>query len=743
MSLIMLNLKLIFVVVVASVSTSNAQQTSEDLSTTTVTEELPMMDSKFESMDAEITNCPVEQISFELVTGFVYSAPADMLDSQPGTLMLTDCIDMCRKNKSCMSVNYETGLCVLFASSADMHPGSLTSSQFPVFTLYVQKTCLKGSDKCRRSWSYERVMGLELQGFAKKTKRVTSRQECSQMCFDEEEFSCRSASYNNVTGVCATSDMDRHAAVGTKSFKKAPNVEYLESNCVDDPVRLCEFQKMEGKILKTVDSVFQEVESLDECKVLCLQAPYRCHSFDYGDTGDKVCRLSHHAVATLTHIEEPHLDIPGASTYELSSCYNVTIDCRSGDMVARIKTSKSFNGKIYSKGSPNTCVNDVDNTLEFELVMAYNDIDCNVQRASASHYSSDIVVQHHDMIVTSADLGLSVHCKYDLSNKSVSNVVDLQVTGDIEPTLEEEQIVDSPNVIMRITDQAGDDIVSASVGDMLQLRFEIVDQYSPYEIFVRDLVALDGNNEKKITLLDASGCPTEIAIMRALLKVDNTGKNLGATFDAFKFPTSDKVQFRAVVTPCIPKCEPVICDVMDFGGQMAQTESYGRRKRSLDALSEYFEQSSMQDILFVDGNHVDIFAHAKTAGESQRRSGRSRREMEVPEQMLVEQTIKISDKFGFKGEKKSKAKNTSDNQNEEYVSEEDMIFTKDVSGVCINTTGLILACSIFLVVQVVLILVWTAIWHRRRNNKLGEPLTHTTTTESLRQLYDSGYPRRI
>ncbi|KAB7503413.1 hypothetical protein Anas_05169, partial [Armadillidium nasatum] len=213
--------------------------------------------------------------------------------------------------------------------------------------------------------------------------------------------------------------------------------------------------------------------------------------------------------------------------------------------------------------------------------------------------------------------------------------------------------------------------------------------------------------------------------------------NLGATFDAFKFPTSDKVQFRAVVTPCIPKCEPVICDVMDFGGQMAQTESYGRRKRSLDALTEYFEQSSMQDIIFVDGNHVDIFAHAKTAGESQIRSGRSRREMEVPEEMLVEQTIKISDKFGFKGEKKSKAKNTSENQNEEYVSEEDMIFTKDVSGVCINTTGLILACSIFLVVQVVLILVWTAIWHRRRNNKLGEPLTHTTTTESLRQLYDS------
>ena len=63
--------------------------------------------------------CSDEELSFEMVTGFVYTAPSDMLDSQPGTLMLTDCIDTCRKNSSCKSINYETGLCVLFSSDAD------------------------------------------------------------------------------------------------------------------------------------------------------------------------------------------------------------------------------------------------------------------------------------------------------------------------------------------------------------------------------------------------------------------------------------------------------------------------------------------------------------------------------------------------------------------------------------------------------------------------------------------------
>ncbi len=47
------------------------------------------------------SECPADQVSFEMVTGYVYTAPADMLDSQPGTLMLTDCIDTCRNNASC------------------------------------------------------------------------------------------------------------------------------------------------------------------------------------------------------------------------------------------------------------------------------------------------------------------------------------------------------------------------------------------------------------------------------------------------------------------------------------------------------------------------------------------------------------------------------------------------------------------------------------------------------------------
>lgn len=69
-------------------------------------------------------DCDPEMLGFEIVTGYVFSAPADLLDSLPGTLMLTDCLDACQSNESCRSINYETGLCVLFKSDADTYPGT-------------------------------------------------------------------------------------------------------------------------------------------------------------------------------------------------------------------------------------------------------------------------------------------------------------------------------------------------------------------------------------------------------------------------------------------------------------------------------------------------------------------------------------------------------------------------------------------------------------------------------------------
>lgn len=101
---------------------------------------------------------------------------------------------------------------------------------------------------------------------------------------------------------------------------------------------------------------------------------------------------------------------------------------------------------------------------------------CGVVQGEPGLFSNEIVVQHHDRIVTSADLGLSLVCQYDLKEQTVLNNVSLEVQGKIDSISSQEVFIASPTVRMRITDRLGDDISFAQVGDPLMLVFEVRDK---------------------------------------------------------------------------------------------------------------------------------------------------------------------------------------------------------------------------------------------------------------------------
>lgn len=68
--------------------------------------------------------------------------------------------------------------------------GSLIKSQFPVFTIYAQKSCLK-MRPCERAWCIDRVQGYALKDHIKRSATAMSRQDCYEMCFGETDFLCR------------------------------------------------------------------------------------------------------------------------------------------------------------------------------------------------------------------------------------------------------------------------------------------------------------------------------------------------------------------------------------------------------------------------------------------------------------------------------------------------------------------------------------------------------------------------
>jgi len=253
-------------------------------------------------------------------------------------------------------------------------------------------------------------------------------------------------------------DIDRYSQSGI-SFIPQPNMDYMESQCVPEPSKMCEFKKIQNRLLKTVDSLVEGVTSLEECRQMCLNAPYRCHTYDF----EGVCRLSHHSSATVTMIEEPYLIMNGTISYERETCYNVTLDCRAHQLVATISTNKVFSGKVYARSKPNSCAVDVKNSLDFEISMDYGDAGCGVRQDEPGRFVTDLVLQHHDLVMTAADLGFALRCSFHLENKSVAHGIELQVNGQIQSMGSESSIVPSPNVTMRITDRIGGEISSAQV----------------------------------------------------------------------------------------------------------------------------------------------------------------------------------------------------------------------------------------------------------------------------------------
>lgn len=634
-------------------------------------------------------DCATQDTTFELMTGFVFTSPDEILETRPDTLQLGDCIDACRSSDSCRALNFETGLCVLFRSDALQTPTSLTKSQFPVYTIYAQKVCLsRAGELCpQRSWAYETVPAFQMSAYVRDRKQAATRRACMELCLNEKSFQCRSASYNAANGECALSDMDRFSVTARSAYAVADKVDYFETNCVDDPVKMCDFQRTEGRILKTVDAVFQDVEDEEACKALCLGSNFRCHSFDYGDTGEKVCRLSHHSASSLSQIQDPYLEIPEATTHELTSCYNVTIDCRATDMIVRVKTNRIFSGKLYAKERPNSCVTDVTKGLEFELKLGYQDLGCDVKQEGPGKFFSEVVIQHHDQIVTSQDVGLALRCSYQLQNYTLQSGLDLSVASRVPTIAEESAVVPAPTVVMKIASRDGGDIFTAQVGDPLSLLFQIQEQNSPYSIFVRELIATDGVDSNEILLIDERGCPTDQEIMGPINALNGTSKTLRAPFDAFKFPNSDVVQFKALVTPCLPTCEPVQCDVQDYLGYQRKIESLGRRKRR-------------------EANDKNL---------------------------LVAQTIRITDKFVVPAETPASKTRTESTVSEVAILNADSNGTGQTPA-CLNTLGILMAGALFLIAQVVLIGAWAFIWQKKRQAKMIE-----ATVESDQRFYPTAY----
>ena len=82
---------------------------------------------------------------------------------------------------------------------------------------------------CGKSWTFERVVDMELTGFVKETVRGITKTECQDRCLSENSYSCKSASYDHMRQECHLSTEDRFTQ--SKSFLAKQGTDYLENQC--------------------------------------------------------------------------------------------------------------------------------------------------------------------------------------------------------------------------------------------------------------------------------------------------------------------------------------------------------------------------------------------------------------------------------------------------------------------------------------------------------------------------------
>ncbi|CAG2107679.1 unnamed protein product, partial [Medioppia subpectinata] len=139
---------------------------------------------------------------------------------------------------------------------------------------------------------------------------------------------------------------------------------------------------------------------------------------------------------------------------------------------------------------------------------------------------------------------------------------------------------------------------------------------------------------------------------------------LEARFDAFKFPTSDVVQFKALVAPCLPSCEPIKCNINGADGRTSEVHSYGKRRRKREA-----------------------------------------------DEVLVVQSLSVSDKLGFQ---RSQRKNDANEENVSFMKDEKVMEINT----CKNIFSITLIALTFILAQTILIVIFACLWSAKRRERV-------------------------
>uniref|UniRef100_T1K7E7 ZP domain-containing protein n=1 Tax=Tetranychus urticae TaxID=32264 RepID=T1K7E7_TETUR len=392
--------------------------------------------------DIQILACNSSEVHFELLSGSMLAANAYKItrDLDPGV-----CLKLCLQDSSCLSVNidYKKGTCSFNGQNLRTSGIDRNLRSSPFFN-YFEKVCLIRSSAAstpltnstitphsvscsNKDWSFERIRGKELIGlpFEKIVVEASTREQCELACLDYQPFTCLSAEFNYQMNECRLSPYNRFSSLN-KQVRLEPStslVDYLENNCAQGPRAFCSWKSSKQNRLILSDKTIITANATT-CQDECLNSQnFICRSFTF-DSVSLTCSLSHHTRRSVPGAAL--LKTPSSIVYEISTCFDVSIDCGPDMMKAKVTSSTLFQGKLYARERPTSCFVDIANSMDFTLPIQLKGDDCATQEESEGTFINTLIIQSNDHVITSVDKAIGVRCSYDVGNITGETVLNIE-----------------------------------------------------------------------------------------------------------------------------------------------------------------------------------------------------------------------------------------------------------------------------------------------------------------------------
>uniref|UniRef100_A0A0K0EZ99 No mechanoreceptor potential A (inferred by orthology to a D. melanogaster protein) n=1 Tax=Strongyloides venezuelensis TaxID=75913 RepID=A0A0K0EZ99_STRVS len=212
---------------------------------------------------------------------------------------------------------------------------------------------------------------------------------------------------------------------------------------------------------------------------------------------------------------------------------------------------------------------------------------CGITEIENGKYKSTVVIQTNNLgipgLVTSTDQIYEIGCDYSsMLGGKITTAANMTVNGPTPTDIKPRGKIELGNpVLMQMNAGTGDHqpVLQAKLGDILELRWEIMAMDEELDFFVKDCHAEPGTGaggDEKLQLIEG-GCPTPAVAQKLIpqpIKLQSSAVKI-AHLQAFRFDSSSSVRITCNIEICKGDCKPATCDIHG-----ESKESWGRKKRS-------------------------------------------------------------------------------------------------------------------------------------------------------------------